>query len=59
MLGVEFGTDELEGVMLELERVGGPKELFAARFKSAESVPLATLLARAGGVPGADASLVV
>ena len=28
------------------------------RFKSAASVPLATLLERAGGVPGADASLV-
>ena len=43
----------------ELARVGGPKELFAARFKCAASPPLATLLERAGGVPGADASLVV
>jgi hypothetical protein len=43
----------------ELQRVGGPKELFAVRFKSATSTPLATLLERAGGVPGADASLVV
>jgi hypothetical protein len=43
----------------ELTRVGGPKDLFAARFKSATSAPLATLLERAGGPPGADASLVV
>ena len=42
----------------ELAREGGPKELFAVRFKSAANVPLATLLERAGGVPGADASLV-
>jgi hypothetical protein len=42
----------------ELQRVGGPKELFGARFKSAASVPLATLLERAGGVPTPDASLV-
>jgi hypothetical protein len=42
----------------ELARVGGPKDLFAARFKTATSAPLATLLERAGGVPGADASLV-
>jgi len=42
----------------ELQRVGGPKELFGARFKTAASVPVATLLERAGGVPGADASLV-
>ncbi|HSZ83431.1 MAG TPA: hypothetical protein VLA14_14175 [Polyangia bacterium] len=35
----------------ELRRVGGPKELFSARFKSAASAPLATLLERAGGVP--------
>ena len=41
----------------KLARVGGPKELFAARFKSAASVPLATLLERAGGVPAADASI--
>jgi hypothetical protein len=34
----------------ELARVGGPKELLSARFKSAASVPLATLLERAGGV---------
>jgi hypothetical protein len=42
----------------ELQRVGGPKELFAARFKAAASAPLATLLERAGGLPTADASLV-
>jgi hypothetical protein len=35
----------------ELQRVGGPKELFSARFKSAPSTPLATLLERAGGAP--------
>ena len=43
---------------VELARVGGPKELFAVRLKSAASPPLATLLERAGGPPGADASLV-
>lgn len=43
----------------ELTRVGGPKELFAVRLTSAASPPLATLLARAGGPPGPDASLVV
>jgi hypothetical protein len=43
----------------ELQRVGGPKELFAVRFKSGTSAPLATLLERAGGPPAADASLVV
>lgn len=42
----------------ELTRVGGPKELFAVRIKSAAAVSLATLLERAGGVPAADASLV-
>jgi hypothetical protein len=42
----------------ELARVGGPKELFAVRFKSAASASLATLLERAGGPPAADASLV-
>jgi len=42
----------------ELQRVGGPKELFAVRFKSGASVSLATLLERAGGPPAADASLV-
>jgi hypothetical protein len=42
----------------ELQRDGGPKELFAVRIKSGAGAPLATLLERAGGVPGADASLV-
>ena len=41
----------------DLTRVGGAKELFAVRFKSAASAPLATLLERAGGPPAADASL--
>ncbi len=41
----------------EVTRTGGPKELFAVRMKSTASVPLATLLARAGGAPGPDASL--
>jgi hypothetical protein len=43
----------------ELVRVGGPKELFAVRLTSTASPPLATLLARAGGPPAPDASLVV
>jgi hypothetical protein len=34
----------------ELQRVGGPKELFSARFKSAASAPLSTLIERAGAV---------
>ena len=42
----------------ELLREGGPKDLFAVRFKSPGSPPLATLLDRAGGPPAADASLV-
>ncbi|HVU49216.1 MAG TPA: hypothetical protein VHL80_00940 [Polyangia bacterium] len=42
----------------ELQRVGGPKELFAVRFKSGATPTLATLLERAGGPPAADASLV-
>jgi hypothetical protein len=43
---------------VELTRVGGPKELFAVRITCATSAPLAALLDRAGGPPGADASLV-
>jgi hypothetical protein len=43
---------------VDLVRVGGPKDLFGVRLASATAVPLATLLERAGGVPGADASLV-
>jgi hypothetical protein len=42
----------------ELQRVGGPKELFAVRFKASAAAPLAVLLERAGGPPVADASLV-
>jgi hypothetical protein len=41
----------------ELTRVGGPKELFSVRLTSRASGPLSTLLARAGGPPGPDASL--
>jgi hypothetical protein len=48
---------KLFGGAVELQRVGGPKELFAVRLKGA-GAPLATLLERAGGVPGPDASLV-
>jgi hypothetical protein len=44
----------------ELVRVGGgQKELFAVRLTSTASPPLGTLLARAGGPPIPDASLVV
>ena len=43
----------------ELQRVGGPKELFSVRIKSSASASLSTLLERAGGPPAADASLVV
>jgi hypothetical protein len=42
----------------DLTRVGGAKELFAVRITTGTSAPLATLLERAGGPPGADASLV-
>jgi hypothetical protein len=42
----------------ELARTGGAKELFAVRIKSPAAPPLATLLERAGGPPGADATLV-
>ncbi len=41
----------------ELTRAGGPRDLFAVRMTSRTSTPLATLLARAGGPPGPDASL--
>jgi hypothetical protein len=47
----------LFGGSVELVREGGPKELFSVRLKGAPT-PLATLLERAGGVPGPDASLV-
>lgn len=52
-----FG-ERLFAAPFELMRVGGPKELFAVRFKTGASAPLATLLERAGGPPAADASLV-
>jgi hypothetical protein len=43
----------------ELTRVGGPKDLFAVRILGTSgTVPLATLLERAGGPPVADGSLV-
>lgn len=42
----------------ELTRSGAAKDLFAVRIKSPATVSLATLLARAGGPPGPDASLV-
>jgi hypothetical protein len=42
---------------VELTRAGGPRDLFAVRMTSRTSTPLATLLARAGGPPGPDASL--
>jgi hypothetical protein len=41
----------------ELTRAGGPRDLFTVRMTSRTSAPLATLLARAGGPPGPDASL--
>ncbi len=41
----------------ELTRKGGPKDLFAVRITSPSSAPLTTLLERAGGVPGPDASI--
>jgi hypothetical protein len=42
----------------ELARIGGEKELFAVRLTAQKSEPLATLLERAGGAPGPDASVV-
>ncbi len=43
----------------DLKRTGGPKELFSVRLTSVASVPLSTLLERAGGPPGPDGSLTV
>jgi hypothetical protein len=37
----------------EITRTGGPKDLFSVRLTSPASAPLATLLERAGGPPGA------
>jgi hypothetical protein len=42
----------------DLTRVGGPKEPFGVRLTSSSAATLATLLDRAGGPPGPDASLV-
>jgi hypothetical protein len=42
----------------ELAPAGGPKDLFAVRLTSRSRAPLATLLERAGGPPGPDASVV-
>jgi hypothetical protein len=43
----------------ELTRTGGPRDLFSVRLTSSSDAPIATLLARAGGPPAADASLTV
>src|SRR5262245_59492237 len=43
----------------QLTRIGDPKGLFSVKITSSAAPPLATLLDRAGGPPGADASLVV
>jgi hypothetical protein len=42
----------------ELAPVGGPKDLFSVRLRGSGPTSLAALLDRAGGPPGADASLV-
>jgi hypothetical protein len=42
----------------DLKRTGSDKELFTVRLTTAKSLPLATLLERAGGPPAADGSLV-
>ena len=55
---LEALAKRLFGGPVELARAGGPKELFSVRLTSATSASLATLLERAGGPPGADASLV-
>ena len=56
---LEALAKQLFAAPVELTRVGGPKDLFAVRMTCATAAPLATLLERAGGPPGADASLVV
>ena len=55
---LETLTRALFAGAFDLKRVGGPKELFTVRITTRTSAPLATLLERAGGPPGADASLV-
>jgi hypothetical protein len=52
-------AEKVYGGPCELRRVGGPKELFAVRITHASGTPLATLLERAGGPPGPDASLAI
>jgi hypothetical protein len=55
---IEAFARKIFAAPVELSRVGGPKDLFAVRLTTATTAPLATLLERAGGPPGADASLV-
>jgi hypothetical protein len=55
---LEAWGQRLFGGACELAREGGPKELFAVRLKGTPVASIAALLERAGGVPGADASLV-
>jgi hypothetical protein len=50
-------AERLYGGGFELTRLGGPKELFSVRITSASTLPVATLLERAGGPPGPDASV--
>jgi hypothetical protein len=52
-----FGAS-LFGGDVTLTPVGGPRELFGVRLTGASPAPLSVLLERAGGPPGADASLV-
>ncbi len=56
---LEAFAKQLFAAPVDFARVGGPKDLFAVRITCATAVPLGTLLERAGGPPGADASLVV
>ncbi len=56
---LEAFAKQLFAAPVDFARVGGPKDLFAVRMTCATAVPLGTLLDRAGGPPGADASLVV
>ena len=51
-------TRRIFGGPVELTRLGGSKALFAVRVTAPTSLPLATLLERAGGPPAPDASLV-
>jgi hypothetical protein len=49
---------QLFAAPFEVARVGAPKDLFSVRLTTPAASPLATLLERAGGPPGPDASLV-